>query len=306
MHKFIFFTFIFLTHLLQSQQMKPATGIIKHYENFPSKLVKPRNIDVWLPENYSKKDKYAVLYMHDGQMLFDASNTWNKQEWRADEIAGKLMAEKRTEKFIIVGISSISEIRHSDYFPEKAFEILPEAKRDSLYESHREGQSHLFGSKINSDNYLKFIVTELKPFIDNIFSTYSDQQHTFIAGSSMGGLISLYAICEYPNIFAGAACLSTHWPGVMPSANNPVPDAFMAYMKNHLPSPKNHKIYFDYGTATLDAAYEPLQLKADEVMKSKGYKTGKNWVTKKFEGADHSEKSWAERLDVPFLFLLGR
>jgi len=306
MYRLIFFCFFALTLVSHAQPMKPSTGSIKHYENFPSKWVKPRNIDVWLPENYSKKDKYSVLYMHDGQMLFDANTTWNKQEWKADEIAGKLIAEKKTDKFIIVGISNIGETRHSDYFPERAFELLPVAQRDSIYEKHQNESNPLFGSKINSDNYLKFIVSELKPFIDNIFSTHSDQQHTFIAGSSMGGLISLYAICEYPNIFAGAACLSTHWPGVMHSEKNPVPAAFFAYMDKHLPSPKNHKIYFDYGTATLDAVYEPLQLKADEVMKAKGYKTGKNWETKKFEGAEHSENSWAARLDVPFLFLLGR
>ena len=164
----------------------------------------------------------------------------------------------------------------------------------------------MFGAAINSDNYLKFIVSELKPFIDNIYSVYSDQQHTFIAGSSMGGLISLYAICEYPNIFAGAACVSTHWPGVTNIENNPIPAALFDYMKNHLPDPKNHKIYFDFGTETLDANYEPFQLQADQVMKSKGYKEGKNWLSKKFERADHSEKSWAERLDVPLVFLLGR
>jgi len=304
MYKFVFL-FLFSV-MVQAQQLKLSSGAVKRYENFPSKLITPRNVDVWLPDGYSKKEKYSVLYMHDGQMLFDSTTTWNKQEWKADEVAGDLMAAKKTQKFIIVGISSIAEIRHSDYFPEKPFHLLAEKQRDSLYNEQRSENNALFGAAVNSDNYLKFIVNELKPFIDNIYSVYSDQQHTFIAGSSMGGLISLYAICEYPNVFGGAACISTHWPGVMPAANNPVPAAFFAYMNDHLPSPKNHKIYFDFGTATLDAAYEPLQLQADEIMKNKGYKSGKNWETKKFEGADHSEKSWAERLNVPFMFLLGR
>ena len=304
MHKIILL-FLPLFCLTANAQMKPQTGSLKHYESFPSKFVAPRNIDVWLPDGYSKKDRYSVLYMHDGQMLFDGAATWNKQEWKADETSGKLIAEKKTQKFIIVGISSIAEIRHSDYFPEKPFDALTETQRDSLYSLSR-NDNKLFGATINSDNYLKFIVTELKPFIDNIYSVYSDQQHTFIAGSSMGGLISMYAICEYPNIFAGAACISTHWPGVMHADKNPIPVAFFDYMKNHLPDPKNHKIYFDFGTATLDAAYEPFQLQADAVMKAKGYKEGKNWLTKKFEGAEHSEKSWAERLDVPLVFLLGR
>jgi len=71
-----------------------------------------------------------------------------------------------------------------------------------------------------------------------------------------------------------------------------------------LPSPKNHKIYFDYGTATLDALYVTLQPQVDEIMKSKGF-TAENWITQKFEGEDHSEKSWNKRLSIPMQFLLG-
>ena len=152
---------------------------------------------------------------------------------------------------------------------------------------------------------MKFIVKELKPIIDGKYSVYTDAKHTFIAGSSMGGLISMYAICEYPNIFGGAACLSTHWPGIFAVENNPIPNAFFEYLKKHLPNPKNHKLYFDYGTATLDAMYEPFQLKVDKIMKAKGF-TSQNWSTQKFEGEEHSEKSWNKRLHIPIEFLLGK
>jgi enterochelin esterase-like enzyme len=145
----------------------------------------------------------------------------------------------------------------------------------------------------------------LKPLIDKKYSVHRDKKHTFIAGSSMGGLISMYAICEYPNVFGGAACLSTHWPGIFTVENNPIPEAFYNYLKTNLPNPKNHRIYFDYGTATLDAMYEPLQLKVDEVMKAKGYNS-LNWSTNKFEGEDHSEKAWQKRLHIPLEFLLGK
>ena len=84
----------------------------------------------------------------------------------------------------------------------------------------RQPGAPVFSGKIQSDNYLKFLVKELKPFIDSSFSTLKDQQNTFIAGSSMGGLISMYAICEYPLVFGGAACLSTHWPGIFTMINN--------------------------------------------------------------------------------------
>jgi len=107
----------------------------------------------------------------------------------------------------------------------------------------------------------------------------------------MGGLISMYAICEYPDVFGGAACLSSHWPGTFTLDNNPIPQAFYNYLKKNLPSPKTHKIYFDYGTKTLDAMYPPLQEQVDIIMKSKGF-TSKSWITKKFEGEDHSERAW--------------
>ena len=103
----------------------------------------------------------------------------------------------------------------------------------------------------------------------------------------MGALISLYALCEYPKVFGGAACLSTHWPVAFTMQNNPLPDAMFSYMKTHLPNPASHRIYFDYGTETMDALYPPLQKKADAILKANGFKTG-SWLTKEFPGADHS------------------
>jgi enterochelin esterase-like enzyme len=303
--KTLLFLLTFTGFAATAQEMKVSTGTLKHYENFKSAFIEPRNVDVWLPDGYSANEKYAVLYMHDGQMLFDANTTWNKQEWQVDEIAGRLIKEGKTKKFIVVGIASIAKIRHSDLFPQKPFETLTKKQQDSLYGLNRDKETGLFGAKVNSDNYLKFIVTELKPFIDKNFSVKADKSNTFVAGSSMGGLISMYAICEYPEVFGGAACISTHWPGVFNADHNPIPQAFMDYMKTHLPSPKNHKIYFDHGDKTLDALYEPFQKQVDEIMKSKGY-TSKNWMTKAVPGADHSEKSWAARLDVPLVFLLGK
>jgi len=291
--------------VVHSQSPTLKSGSIKRFENFNSKFVKPRTVDVWLPEDYTSTKKYAVLYMHDGQMLFDSTTTWNKQEWGVDETVGDLLKTKKVKKCIVVGIWN-TNIRHSEYFPQKPFESLPKNYRDSLVAyAKRNPETSLFSAPVQSDQYLKFLVTELKPFIDSAFSTKPDQKNTFIAGSSMGGLISIYALCEYPDTFGGAACLSTHWPGIFTVENNPIPMAFQAYLQASFPNPQTHKIYFDYGTETLDALYEPLQLKVDEVMKQKRY-THKTWVTKKFTGADHSEKAWRERLDIPVTFLLGK
>jgi predicted alpha/beta superfamily hydrolase len=159
---------------------------------------------------------------------------------------------------------------------------------------------------VQSDNYLKFLVKELKPFIDKKYATNETSAATFIAGSSMGGLISVYALCEYPKVFGGAACLSTHWTGIF-KADNPFPKAMQVYLKMYLPEAKNHKIYFDYGTETLDAMYEPFQLQVDSIMMSKTYSIKNNdWKTQKFEGENHSELAWSKRVKIPLEFLLRK
>lgn len=305
--KIIFICFLlpaFLYTIGQPPQQAFTGKIIRH-ENVFSKFVNARNIDVWLPDGYTPKKKYPVLYMHDGQMLFDATTTWNKLEWGVDEVAGTLIKEKKIRSFIVVGVWNAGNMRHSDYFPQKPFELLTKQQQDSIYKAVRGTNNTVFAAAINSDNYLKFLVRELKPLIDSVYSTLTDKQNTFIAGSSMGGLISMYAICEYPNVFGGAACLSTHWPGIFTVENNPIPKKFMEYLKKNLPDPSCHMIYFDYGSATLDALYKPYQLQADKIMKEKGY-TSKNWITKEFAGEDHSEKAWNKRLHIPLLFLLKK
>ncbi len=292
---------------IAAQTPSVASGKIIRHENFSSSFVTPRHIDVWLPDDYAiGKKHYPVLYMHDGQMLFDSTHTWNHQEWGMDETAGKLIQDKKTNPFIIVGIWNGGETRHADYFPQKPFEHLSDSSRAMIYSAIRQNGADVFrGKKIVSDGYLKFIVTELKPFIDKSYRTKTDQNNTFVAGSSMGGLISLYAICEYPDIFGGAACLSTHWPGIFTMENNPVPEAFFKYIEKHLPAPDSHRIYFDCGTETLDALYPPLQKKADRIFMSKGYHE-KNFSSIIFTGTDHSEKSWKSRIHIPLIFLMGK
>lgn len=300
------FTLLLLTVTTFSQLPSVSSGTLKRHESFYSHYITARHIDVWLPEGYSVTRKYSVLYMHDGQMLFDSATTWNKQTWDADDVITKLLQENKINDVIVVGIWNGGTTRHTDYFPQKPFESLTLEQKEKIFTAARANGNSVFNEqKINSDNYLKFLVKELKPFIDKNYSTYKDRSHTFIAGSSMGGLISMYAICEYPKVFGGAACMSTHWPGIFSMEGNPIPDAFINYLKTNLPDPKKHKIYFDYGTATLDALYPPLQQKADEVMKEKGF-TGKNWITKEFPGEDHSEKAWHKRLHIPLTFLLGK
>jgi len=289
-------------HLVSNAQIpKVSSGTIKHYEKFESKYVVPRNVDVWLPDGYDSKKKYAVLYMHDGQMLFDSLNNWNKQEWSVDETISKLLKEEKIVNCIVVGIWNVPIYRFADYFPEKVLSKIQDPALSQIL-------TNQIKEKPNADNYLKFLVTELKPFIDSAYSTKRDVKNTLIMGSSMGALISAYALCEYPNVFGGAACLSIHSPLAAPDLINEKTDAevaskFREYLSSHLPKANTRKIYFDYGDQTMDALYQPFQLKIDQLMRQKGY-SANFWQTKFFRGESHSERSWAKRLNIPIQFLL--
>jgi predicted alpha/beta superfamily hydrolase len=297
--KITFFLLLFLVSANVSAQNTPkvSSGKIERMENFQSQFVAPRNIDIWLPDGYNTKNKYNVVYMHDGQMLFDSTQTWNKKEWCADEIFAKLIAENKIEPCIIVAIWNTPE-RITEYFPNKIFENIEPEVQKSILEKYGNGK------KISSDNYLKFIVSEVKPYIDKHFSTNPGKEHTAIIGSSMGGLISVYAISEYPGIFGGAACLSTAWFSFI-EPNYAIPMAAFKYFEKNFPSPSDHNIYFDYGTGESDKPYELTQSFIDLIAKGKGY-TETNYKSMVFEKAVHDEIAWSRRLDIPMVFLLGK
>ena len=282
---------------------KVASGTIQRIENFQSKYVEARNVDVWLPERYSSKKKYAVVYMHDGQMLFDSIYNWNHQELGVDETVSKLIKEKKIRKCIVVAVWNVPNKRFAEYIPQKVIDSIPEPTRSKLL-------TQQIIETPNADNYLKFLVTELKVFIDSAYSTKKDVKNTFILGSSMGGLISAYALCEYPDIFGAAACLSINSSFLPFAMINEKTDAeaaskFRNYLSAHLPKANTRKIYFDYGDHDLDANYIPFQPKIDEVMKQKGY-SEKYWETNFYPGEGHSEKSWSKRLNIPLIFLLAK
>jgi enterochelin esterase-like enzyme len=294
--------------LLVQGQTTPqvVSGKIERITQFPSRYVTARNVDVWLPDGYTTNKKYAVLYMHDGQMLYDANTTWNKIAWEVDDVLSTLEKTGQIKETIVVGIWNGEKTRHADYFPQKPFENLKKSEKEAIYTAARANGGSIFNNyQISSDSYLKFLVKELKPYIDSHYAVSTKTEDTFIAGSSMGGLISMYAICEYPEVFGGAACMSTHWPGIFSMEGNPIPDAFLAYMNKHLPKANTHKIYFDHGDQTLDALYLPLQQKVDSLMLAKGYNDS-HWLTKFYPGDDHSEKSWSKRLAIPLTFLLQK
>ena len=273
-----------------------STGRIERLANFQSRHVDPRHVDVWLPADYSPAKRYNVLYMHDGQMLFDASKSWNKQAWNVHLTVARLVAEQRIPDTLIVGVWNNGQRRHSEYFPQKFLPFIAEALRKELIDKGLAGQPR-------SDAYLRFLVEELKPAIDARYATRPEREHTFTMGSSMGGLISVYAMNEYPQVFGGAAGLSTHWMGIR-EANAAIPLAAFNYLRDHLASPVGHRLYQDHGTIELDALYAPYQRFVDEIVRDRGY-TAANSLSRVFEGTGHNEKAWAARLHIPLVFLLG-
>ncbi|MCA9935300.1 MAG: hypothetical protein H6662_16285 [Ardenticatenaceae bacterium] len=275
--------------------------MIDHHVNFPSQYVQPRQVDVWLPPGYEWDTavSYPVLYMHDGQNLFDPATAYGGVPWRIGETANRLIYAGKIRPVIVVGIWNGGELRWPEYLPQRPF-ATPVGPQYLARVKARYAQR--FNSELPSDplsdNYLRFLVEEVKPFIDTHYRTQPQRESTSIMGSSMGGLISLYALCEYPHVFAAAGCVSTHWPAVE--------GVIQPYLRQYLPAPGTHKLYFDYGTETLDAQYEPHQQKVDALLREQGHIPGPFWQTYRFDGAAHNEVSWQARVHIPLTFLLGK
>lgn len=255
------------------------TGNIKIIEDFYSpQLDNKRTIIIYFPPDYEEniKERYPVLYMHDGNNIFDAKTSFAQVEWQVDENAEELINSGKTKNFIVVGIYNNSE-RMSEYTPFK----------DENYEQ---------GGKGNI--YLSFIIETVKPYIDSNFRTLPQRENTGIAGSSLGGLISLYAITKYNDIFSFAGVISPSiWWG-----NRKILDIVKDTKFDN-----KVNIWVDMGTKEGRSFDEKLQLSdsiincrdLSEILKQKENVTFKY---KEYEGADHSERAWSERINEILLY----
>lgn len=274
-------------------QAADLPGTLVPYHDFPSAYVAPRNVTVWLPPSYAKgRRRYPVIYMHDGQNLFDPATSYGGTTWGVAETLVALHKD-----VIVVGIWN-TKLRGREYFPQKVFDQLTPEQQANAETTH--------GGKPVSDAYLKFIVTELKPYINKTYRTRTTAADTSIAGSSMGGLISLYAMAEYPDVFGQAACLSIHWPMADPRKADPIAitNAWTAYLKTSKWHPGTNRLYWDHGTVNLDSFYAPYAERMDTIMPTLGWHRDQDFISRVFEGGDHNESAWRARLDVPFAFLL--
>jgi len=259
-----------------------------------------RAVWVWLPPGYEQhpERRYKVLYMHDGQNLFDSSAAYGGISWNAHTTAERLILEGQIEPFILVGVAN-SRHRFREYAPQKPLETLTDSLRLTLRPQMSEGP-------LLADRYVTVLCTELIPRIDQTYRTQATPEGRAIAGSSMGGLISLYSVCERPDVFGSAACVSTHWPIRLDTNSFEFRKAFEPYLFAHLgqlDSPKP-RIYFDRGSATLDRFYAPHQNAIDSCFRAWDYPE-ERWQSWVFEGAEHNEAAWAARFEGVLRFLFG-
>ncbi len=291
-----------LIALLPTGALAQAQGRFVDLGALQSEYIAPTKVVVWLPPGYdASKQRYGFVYMHDGQNLFDPKRSNFNKVWAADKSALRLIAAGKVKPFIIVGIDQPGEDRGRQYFPRVMSDLLSPAVRDKLA---LQGN----GRPIISDEYLNFIVGELKPKIDRDFRTKRNRNYTAIAGSSMGGLVSLYAITKYPKVFGTAGAVSTHLPLGNPNwtddERKDIFSAWRTYVNQELGKPKGRRIWFDHGTETLDAFYLPYQENLDAALVANGWRKERDFSSRVYEGTPHEENAWAARMDDIFGWML--
>jgi predicted alpha/beta superfamily hydrolase len=277
-------------------------GRFVEIDSVPTDRITPPHVTVWLPPGYdTSKRRYGVVYMHDGQNLFFRSRSNFDKVWAADQAALGLIASGKVAPFIIVGIDQPGPSRSRQY--------LPQALYDRVTPATRKGLDVFLKGPVYSDAYLAFIVSDLKPMIDRRFRTRPDRRHTAIAGSSMGGLISLYAITRHPKTFGVAGAVSTHVVLGSPiwgdAQAEDIKAAWDAYVRDDLGRPRGRRIWFDHGTETLDAFYAPYQSRIDAALVNAGWRKDRDFVSIVFPGTAHEENAWADRLPQIFAWMLA-
>jgi len=268
-----------------AQQPHTLTGDIRFHKSFHSKILNnDRDVIIYLPPGYesNKNKRYPVLYLHDGQNLFDGATSFIPgKEWRVDETAQSLIAAGKIEPLIVVGIYNAGKDRIDEYTP----------TADEKYK---------MGGK--ADLYGRMLVEELKPFIDSTYRTRKDAGHTGLGGSSLGGIVSLYLGLKYADVFGRVAAVS---PSVW-FANKQI----VHYTEALSRRPKI-RIWLDMGTKEGRTAEEAQQSVLDarllkETLQKKGWKPGKDLNYFEAEGAEHNETAWAARVEPILEFLFPR
>jgi len=257
------------------------TGDFRLHKSFHSRyLSDDRDIIVYLPPGYglSPNRRFPVIYLHDGQNLFDADTAFLGQEWRADETAEYLIHSGQIEPIIMVGIYNTGPNRIDEYTPTR-------------------GAYGNVGGKARL--YAAMIIDELKPFIDEEYRTLDEAEHTGMGGSSLGGLVTLYIGLRHPEIFGKLAVIS-------PSVWWRYGTILRMIRDNPAPEPRP-KIWLDIGTRE---GNHPGRIVRDarllrDLLCQKGWQPGVDLAYVEDEGAQHSEHAWSARWPLVLRFLFG-
>ncbi len=266
----------------QASQIKPTlTGNIKKHERFRSQILNnERTLIVYLPPGYDEQAerKYPVLYMHDGQNIFDASTSFAGVEWRVDEAAQRLINEGKIEPIIIVG----------------------------LYNNADRMQEYNAGDPEGEPTaYARFVVEEVKPFIEKTYRVDSDSDKTGVAGSSMGGLISLYLVQQYPEVFGRCGIVS-------PALGIHDRQYLDGLLSADVQWMRGKRFWLDMGTAEAGSSTGNLLLRHTRDLAGLFGKTrqihpdwGISCEYQEIEGGRHNEWAWSERIESILTCLYG-
>ncbi len=237
------------------------TGTVKYLRQVKGMGLLPRDVVVWLPPGYreNKPERYPVLYMQDGQNLFDPATSAFGVDWGIDEACDSLIRNHIIEPIIVVGIYNTAD-RSLEYTP---------------------GDT--------GDQYMKFMVTELKPLIDSKFRTITDRDHTYVGGSSAGAgaLISFMLVWQFPEVFSDAICFSP--------AFKIMNIDYVTYVKTTHYVPSSLFIYIYNGGIGLDSQLQAGVNDMLGALKDKGYIEGKNYYYVNDPQGRHTETDWSKQ-----------
>jgi predicted alpha/beta superfamily hydrolase len=265
---------------LDSMPKHTLTGNIKRHRAFPSKILgNRRDVLVYLPPGYRRfsRRRYPVLYLQDGQNVFDAATSFAGVEWSVDETAERLIRKNLIEPTIIVAIANTGENRIHEYAPTRGV-IDAKAKRKKR-------------SRGLAREYGQFLIEELKPYIDKRYRTKREASSTGLGGSSLGGLVTLAIGILFPHAFTRLIVMSPSiwW------------DDFAIYrLVDMIEEKPPLKIWLDTGTA--EPGWEQARELRDRLVE-KEWRRYDDLQYMEVEGADHSEAAWAARVDPALRFL---
>ena len=286
---------------LQQSEHTRQHGHFLDFSGILARRLQTQRMTVWLPPDYTSGQRsYPVLYMHDGQNLFVRAVSAYNKIWAVDQAILQGMHAGLLEPHIVVGVWSHGIDRNRQYLPQWIHQHAPDALRSSIVA--RAGPSVL------SDAYVAWLSGPLKACIDRSFRTRPGPAHTTMIGSSMGGLISCYAMAKQPHIYGRVAALSPHWPVMLPArvddTQHMLIDLWDRWLQAQLGAPAGRRLWIDRGTEDLEASYAPYHARITARIQELGWIPGDDFESRIYPCTGHDEDYWGARLPEVLNWLL--